>query len=290
LKMKVSLVLATYGRGEELGRCLESLAAQTVRGFEVLVMDQNPDDRLDRIIAEFRSRDLAIHHERLPRPGLSEARNRGIQIARGDIVGFPDDDCWYEPETLAAILPAFEADASLSGVIADWVEQTEGGGNEYGASSSLLSLAAWRDFRGGAASSISLFLKRDLLLALNGFDERLGVGKWYGAAEETDLVLRALASSARIRRAANARVHHAFSRSTFGSGSQLIEASRARARGTGAIYAKHELPTATIVRGLVAPVLKPLAGMRFGLPLQVGWAIASGRLEGMQRWRKEESR
>lgn len=284
--MKLSLVLATYGRATELDSCLKSLAVQRDCDFEILIMDQNPDDRLIKMIKSFQETGLAIRHERLPNPGLSEARNLGIQLATGDIVGFPDDDCWYEPDTVATILEAFSKDLSLSGVVANWVEQTEGGGNVHGNDGGFLSLEAWRNFRGGAASSISLFLKRDYLENLKGFDTRLGVGKWYGAAEETDLVLRSLTMGAQIKRLPDARVHHVFS-----SNPQHLEAAAAqrRARGTGAIYAKHRLPPTTVIRGLIAPLLKPLARLQLGYPLQAGWAIARGRLQGMQRWRREEA-
>lgn len=288
--MKLSLVLATYGRADELGRCLESLTAQDDRNFEILVMDQNPDVRLVGPIGHFQKRGLAIRHERLPKPGLSEARNAGLRIAAGEVIGFPDDDCWYEPQTIANMRRAFLEDQSLSGGVADWVEQTSGGGNAHGRDDLPLSLDAWRDFRGGAASSIALFFKRDLLRDLNGFDERLGVGKWYGAGEETDLVLRALAAGARIRRVPDARVHHAFACSHQGGGQPKAAAMRARARGTGAMYAKHKLGMKTVVRGIVAPVLKPLAQLQLGQPFQVGLALALGRLEGMRRWQKEESR
>lgn len=285
----LSLVLATYGRADELGRCLESLTAQDDGEFEILVMDQNPDDRLVGIVECYRNRGLAIRHERLPKPGLSEARNEGLRIATGVIVGFPDDDCWYEPQTISGIRAAFAEDPSLSGLVADWVEQTAGGGNQLSGTDSVLSLTAWRDFRGGAASSITLFLKRDLLMALHGFDERLGVGKWYGAAEETDLVLRALAAGSRIKQEPKARVHHAFTGTGQVSTNVTASAMRARARGTGAIYAKHRLATPTVVRGLIAPILKPFMRLQFGHPLQLGWATSVGRFEGMRRWHREES-
>lgn len=286
--MKLSLVLATYGRAEEFDRCLASLAAQEDRNFEVLVMDQNPDDRLAACIARFLGEGLAIRHIRLPEPGLAAARNEGIRIAVGDIIGFPDDDCWYEPHTVARIRQTFGEDDALAGVVADWVEQSDGGGNVHGGDERLLSWAAWRDFRGGAASSITLFLKRGLLFDLRGFDERLGVGKWYGAAEETDLLLRALAGGAVIQRLKDAKVHHAFAVAQPVSGLQQTDALRARGRGTGALYAKHKLALTTILRGLLAPVLKPLVRLQFGWPLRAGWATAQGRLEGMRRWRKEE--
>jgi glycosyltransferase involved in cell wall biosynthesis len=287
--MKLSLVLATYGRADELDRCLASLADQDDRNFEVFVMDQNLDDRLVDLVAKFQSLGMAVRHERLPKPGLSEARNAGIRISTGDVIGFPDDDCWYEKQTIARIRQSFEENSSLSGIVADWVEQTMGGGNAGCNAETQLSLNAWRNFRGGPASSISLFLERDLLIALDGFDNRLGVGKWYGAGEETDLVLRALASGARIKRVMEARVHHAFSASASPSAKISTAAARARARGTGAIYAKHRLPVTTIGRGLVAPVLKSLIRLQFGQPLQLALASSLGRFEGMYRWRNAES-
>jgi GT2 family glycosyltransferase len=287
--MRLSLILATYGRADELSRCLETLSTQEDRNFEVLVMDQNPDDRLVDTITHYQDRGVEIRHERLPKPGLSEARNQGLRKAAGDVIGFPDDDCWYEPRTVACIRRAFAADASLAGVVADWVEQTTAGGNAHRNSDLTLSLAAWRNFRGGAASSISLFLKRTLLLDLHGFDDRLGVGKWYGAAEETDLVLRALTMGARIKREDQARIHHAFAASNKPAAQVKGAAIRARARGTGAIYAKHRLAMTTVARGLIAPILKPLARLQFGHPLLLGWETSMGRLEGMRRWQREES-
>ncbi len=287
--MRLSLVLATYGRATELRRCFESLAAQTDRGFELLVMDQNPDDRLADLVGEYRGRGLLIRHERLPKPGLAEARNRGIRIAEGEIVAFPDDDCWYEPDTVASIKATFQSDPAISGVVANWVEESCGSGGPSEVMGELLSLSAWRKFRGGAASSISLFLKRDLLLDLGGFDDRLGVGKWFGAAEETDLVLRALTSGAKLIRSMNACVHHAYEARQLGDWRQATGAVRRRARGTGALYAKHRLETAVILRGFLAPFVLALI-RRQGLPgLALGLATALGRLEGWWRWPKENS-
>jgi glycosyltransferase involved in cell wall biosynthesis len=287
--MKLSLVLATYGRADEFCRCLESLYAQEDCNFEVLVMDQNPDDRLVDAIMKFQKMGLAVRHERLPKPGLSEARNAGLRIATGDIIGFPDDDCWYETQTVARIRQSFEESSMLSGVVADWVEQTRGGGNAHSNSASLLSLNSWRDFRGGAASSITLFLKRDLLISLNGFDNRLGVGQWYGAGEETDLVLRALEAGAQIKRSMQAKVHHAYVAANKSDTQVKPGTARARARGTGAIYAKHRLSLTTIARGLAAPILRALLRLQFGQSLQLAWDTSLGRFEGMRQWKKEES-
>jgi glycosyltransferase involved in cell wall biosynthesis len=91
--MKFSLVLATVGRTQEVARFLDSLARQTYRDFELIVVDQNPDDRLVELLRPFELR-FPIIHLRCER-GVSRARNLGPKYVSGDIVGFPDDDCWY---------------------------------------------------------------------------------------------------------------------------------------------------------------------------------------------------
>ena len=281
----VSLVLATYGRCDDVGRMLDSLVAQTDTAFEVLIVDQNPDDRLCEPIARGLAAGLAIRHLRLERPSLSGARNLGIAQAKGEIIGFPDDDCWYEPETVAEMRKAFAQGSSVDGVVGCWVEQLAASGGATPAGS--LSNAEWHRFQGKGASSITLFFRRHLFERLGDFDERFGVGKWYGAAEETDFILRALAKGAWLEYCPPARIHHAFSSSPMISLSATCLAARKRARGTGGIYAKHEMSTWVIFRGLVGQILRPLLAGKLKATL-VGACASRGSLEGFLKWRRTE--
>lgn len=280
----VSLILATYGRAEEMGRLVASLLAQTDRGFELIVIDQNPDERLACHVECARRGGLDVMHVRMEKPGLSEARNRGIALAKYPVIAFPDDDCWYEAGTIAAVRSGFEAVPGVGGLIACWVEQRAavGPGEAY-----WLDHQAWRNFRGGDASSISLFLDRALFDAIDGFDQRFGVGKWYGAAEEIDLVLRALAAGARLQYNPQVRVHHAWGGVPRGPFAALARNARRRSRGTGAIYAKHRLPRMVVLRGFVAPVMKALSSPT--QPVRLGLALFTtlGRVEGYLRWKWE---
>lgn len=278
--MKLSLVMATVGRRDEVGRMIRSLAAQDTRAFELIVIDQNADDRLEQEISNGRAAGLDIRHERLFPPDLVAARNRGIALARYEAIGFPDDDCWYEPTVVSGVLEVFAA-GRCDGVVVRWYEEDQRGEPPH-----RLSEDKWRRFREVKASSIVQFCKRDLLVALSGFDLRFGLPKWYGGSEETELVFRALRHGFDLQYCPDIVVHHPISVAVpSGDLLQACRHIRSRARGTGAIYAKHRLSSYVICRGFLAPLLKPLLPPRSFAAIAVGIFESLGRIEGFLRWR-----
>ena len=274
----ISLILATVGRCAELNRLFDSLAAQTFHDFDIIVVDQNADDRLQTILQRARSLGLLIRHVRHRPPNLALARNAGIAIATGGWLGFPDDDCWYEPDMLAHIMLRSTQADSPQGVICRWLEQ------DAPQAPGMLSWERSSRFRDFPVSSITLFFERSLVQKIGGFDGRLGVGQWFGAGEETDIVLRALRAGAALVHEPQAVVHHRVDMPATAVNRVARRSALLRARGTGAMYAKHRLPLWVIVRGLLSPVAKPLARGRIGAELMHGAAIARGRLTGCLRW------
>jgi len=83
----ISLIVATVNRVAEFDRLLCSLEEQSYRDFEVILVDQNPDDRLVPVLR--RHARLATQHLRSER-GLSRARNAGLRAAKGDILASYD--------------------------------------------------------------------------------------------------------------------------------------------------------------------------------------------------------
>ena len=278
-----SLILATYGRADDVGRLVASLRDQTFKDFELIVVDQNVDERVAPYVAQARADGIAVSHLRMDHPNLSAARNLGLAHARGEWVAFPDDDCWYESDTLAQVRAA--ARPELSGMVIQWREQALAERNLW-PSEDVLTLRAWRTFRGGEASSICLFVRRELASRLGGFDARLGVGQWFGSAEETDFVLRALSTNARIERVHQAHVHHAFGPPAAMPAALLWRTVTARSRGTGALYAKHRLPRRIIARGLVMPVPRALLLWHGSQGLVRACAMVWGRAQGLLTWRR----
>jgi glycosyltransferase involved in cell wall biosynthesis len=279
----ISLILATVGRTRDLHRLFDSLAAQTFDDFEVIVVDQNADERLFSLVERARNLGIIVKHLKHDPPNLAAARNAGIEAASAKWLGFPDDDCWYDPALLECVAGRFNGKDAPAGVIVRWVEQ-----GEPPVVAPSLTWERSCAFRDVPVSSITLFLERKLCDTIGGFDARFGIGQWFGAAEEHDLVLRALRTGAMLAYEPTAEVHHAVDPPRPAADPNARLAARRRARGTGALYAKHGLPAWVILRGLVAPVLRPMLKGTFGSDLAHGYAITRGRIDGFLGWYRKQ--
>ncbi len=270
----VSLILATMGRTQELRTFLGHLREQAFRDFELIVVDQNPDDRLVPVLGEWAG-SFPILHLR-SRPGLSRARNVGLSRARGAVVGFPDDDCWYPPTLLAELNRVWALHPTCGGVVSGigW-----GGVPPRCRPGRCTRRAAW-----SVVASVCLFVHRDLVTALGGFDERLGLGSGtpWGAGEDVDLALRVLAAGRDLFYEPGVWVGHP--EITSGRVARSSGRSRAYGRSTGRLLRQHRFSSwfhyFRVGRSLCA-IAVALARCRRG-QAAVGWQQLLGRIEG---WR-----
>jgi GT2 family glycosyltransferase len=186
------LVVATVDRTEELGRFLDSLAAQRYPAVRVLAVDQNGDGRLEAVFA---GRDLDIVRLESEH-GLSRARNVGLASVAADIVAFPDDDCEYPPGLLESVAERLGSDPALDG-LAGRAEDVRGSSSpSWEADLALLT----DDNLWNRANAATIFLRRSLVERVGVFDERLGLGSSepWSSGEETDYLIRAVRAGARI--------------------------------------------------------------------------------------------
>jgi glycosyltransferase involved in cell wall biosynthesis len=230
----ISLVVATVNRVADLDRLLCSLEHQSYRDFEVIVVDQNPDDRLVPVLSLHSS--LGIQHLRSER-GISRARNVGLSIAKGDIIAIPDDDCWYPQHLLASVRGWFQSHPRV-GLLSTALRTAENQPSVPNLPATPLQCTrsgVWR-----CAISPALFMRRSVSLAVGGFNEELGVGaaSAYQAGEEIDYVLRALDRGFQIWYDPSLTVHHP----PFGSIEHLARTTYPYALGTGRVRRIHHFP------------------------------------------------
>jgi glycosyltransferase involved in cell wall biosynthesis len=275
--MLISLVLATKDRTVELARFLESLARQTYADFELLVVDQNPDDRIQRILMAYPRINIA---HLVADAGLSRARNVGLSIAKGQVIAFPDDDCWYPSDLLERVVGYLEARPDWGGVAGRTMSDHTGRPlwNWHTQQGPVTPSNVWR-----RVNSNSIFLRRSTFASGLRFDERLGVGAGtpWGSAEEVDLVLSALQAGASIEFIPDVVVYH---ENAFpdGGNAEITKAYR-YACGTGFVLRKHRYRLDFIVLRVLAPLARLIRALVLGnlFEAQFMAAIARGRIRGL---------
>jgi GT2 family glycosyltransferase len=199
-----SLILATAGRTVELHRFFASLEAAGGGDCECIVVDQNPDDRIEAVLSAWADK-IAIVHLRSA-PGLSRARNVGLAAAKGAVLGFPDDDCWYSPHLLDDAR-SFFADTPEYSLLSAGVRDESGtlSGNRW--VRDRCDLATANLFR--TSVGMALFVRRDRVAGFE-FDESLGAGSGtrFASGEDTDYVFRLLDAGLRGRFDRRLTVYH----------------------------------------------------------------------------------
>ncbi len=259
-ELKVSLILATVNRTNEPHRFLSHLTAQEYKNFEVIVVDQNDDNRLAPVLADFPQ--LKIQRVRSPR-GLSRARNVGMRHAAGDIVAFPDDDCWYDANTLTYLVDCYRNHPEFDGLLG----RTIGPSGEFvHGMRSLRQVDLRQDNAVGRCNSNTLSFRTRVFETVLGFDETLGVGSGtpWTAGEDIDLPLQVIHSGFRLVYDPRFVVRHPIIQSE--STAQIRKLGASYGRGVGRVLRKHS------VRGGTLAVLfaRPLLG--------AGWSLLRGRL------------
>lgn len=112
----VSIVVPVYNVEDYLTECVESLLAQTLTEIEIILVDDGSTDRCPSICDDYAERDARIKVIHKKNGGLSDARNAGLAICKGEYIGFVDSDDTVESdmyELLYCNAKKYEADISM---------------------------------------------------------------------------------------------------------------------------------------------------------------------------------
>lgn len=100
--MLLSVIIPVYNVVGTLRRCVDSVLAQGIDDMEIIIVDDGSTDRSAVICDKYKSSRAIVVHQ--ANAGLSEARNEGLRLARGEFVTFVDSDDYIEPDTYPALL------------------------------------------------------------------------------------------------------------------------------------------------------------------------------------------
>lgn len=102
----ISIIVPVYNIEEYLPRCIESILRQTYTNLQLVLVDDGSKDRSGALCDEYAKKDsriLVVHKEN---GGSSSARNRGIEVATGEYLGFVDSDDYVEPDMYGKMVTA----------------------------------------------------------------------------------------------------------------------------------------------------------------------------------------
>jgi len=204
--LKTSIVIATHARPHQLERLIASLAPELGDSSRELIVAENGTASPQRL----QSRGFPIAHIHDPLPGKCRVQNRAIADARGEIVGFLDDDLTAAPGYIAAVESFFAGHPGFA-AMKGRIVAAEDPAWAAGAMAPYLDLPIAdhgdevREVRGVLGANMAL--RASVLAKVGGFDERLGPGAC-GHEEETEMSARLRRAGFRIGYAPHALVYH----------------------------------------------------------------------------------
>jgi glucosyl-dolichyl phosphate glucuronosyltransferase len=196
--VELTIIVCTYNRAELLVKCLESLYAQDAPSdsYEVIVVDNNSPDHTEKVVRKLSLLHPSLTYIRETNIGLSYARNTGYKAAKGNWVGYIDDDALSNPDLITQALSTIRncSFGSFGGAFLPWYlekkpwwipERPFYFTNVIGKPKQVAELTK------GYITGCVAFYKKSVLEELGGFNTSLGMmGNKVFYGEETELQLR----------------------------------------------------------------------------------------------------
>lgn len=206
LKPDISLILCTYGRTKEVDDFIQHATKFTIQNFEIIIADQNEDDRITKILNQYNNLNFSIKHLHTQK-GLSRSRNQSLPHAEGNIVAFPDDDCIYAPDTLEKVIKFFNNHLDFQILIAKWANTSKEGYQPH-ADKISHSVTNFKEIFSFMSSEI--FIRNSFVEKIGNFDEQIGLGSGtiFKGGEDYDFLLRALNKNLKIYYSADILIYH----------------------------------------------------------------------------------
>lgn len=234
---RASVVIASRNRPRMLRETIGSILSGEKLPAEIVVVDQS--DVPDPEVASLGDGRCPITYVLSTARGLSVARNEAARRAASEVLVFADDDMYATPTWLGSLLRAF-AEAGERSVVTGRV--TAG---EPEIAHAPVPAHVARDtpavYQGRLDTDVlaggNIAISRAALEEVGGWDERMGPGGRFPAAEDNDLGLRLLANGYRIVYAPEAELVHRAWRSRGGG----LALRWQYGRGKGGFYGKHRL-------------------------------------------------
>lgn len=121
----ISVIIPAYNVEKYIAKCIESLLAQTYKNMEFIFVDDGSTDATGKICDQYAANDRRIQVIHQENQGVSIARNKALEIASGQYVGFCDADDWIEEDMYEYLYHLIKADQAEIATCGAWMEYTD---------------------------------------------------------------------------------------------------------------------------------------------------------------------
>ncbi len=170
--MRLSFVIPTRNQARFIGQCIDGCIAQGIADSEIIVVDGASTDTTRDVLASYGTQIRWISE---PDRGQSDALNKGVRMAQGELIAWINSDDYYaSPHAIARLLDAFEAERDVDIVYGNG-ERVDAGGRPVGPYRAR-AVSGVADILTHPASFVlqpSLVFRRALFLEVGGVDEAL---------------------------------------------------------------------------------------------------------------------
>ncbi|EAW38412.1 glycosyltransferase [Lyngbya sp. PCC 8106] len=180
---KVSVIIPAYNCENYIEQAVKSVLEQTYTDYEVIVIDDGSTDNTKNILSPYLD---IIQYVYQSNQGAAKARNKGCQIAQGELLAFLDGDDFFTPNKLAEQVKVFEQDATIDLVQSGWMVVNKTGENLVDVlpwkNAPELNLETWVLHK--CVRPSALMIRKICWKKVGGFDHS------YPPTEDLDFVLR----------------------------------------------------------------------------------------------------
>lgn len=125
----ISVIVPCYNAEKTIDRCVQSVLNQSYSDWELIIVDDGSKDKSRNLIAQWCRNDVRIRLIEQANAGVSAARNKALEAARGEYICFLDADDWYSDDFLSSLHNVMQQEKAEIGCCGYRVENSAGGHN-----------------------------------------------------------------------------------------------------------------------------------------------------------------
>ena len=226
--IKISVMIPVYNGGEKITSCIESVLNQTIKDYEIVIVDNNSTDNTEQVIKKYASKNKKIKYVFESKKGRGSARNTGVKNCSGEIIVMTDADCIVPNNWLEMITEPIteESEIAVMGFEYNlnkgfWSENTQKADEEF-----------YKNISDG--NYIKTIDTKNFAIKKNVFDKE-NFNTNISTSEDLEFYL-SIKDNVKIRYLPNIKVGHAHKNTFIGTITKNID----RGYWTSKIVSKHE--------------------------------------------------